>query len=112
MVESDTVEMRTHTVEMRSDTVVMRTHTVEMRSDTVVMRSDTVVMSKIEFTGLIWAEVKQLWDLGFDDYIHDMWNLLDFTTNALYIATITLKAVAYIKVSICLLHCEREGGRA
>lgn len=48
--------------------------------------------------GLIWAEVKELWYQGFKEYILDMWNLLDFTTNALYMATITLKFVAYIKV--------------
>ena len=48
--------------------------------------------------GLIWAEVKQLWEQGVMEYIYDMWNLLDFTTNALYLATITLKAIAYIKV--------------
>ncbi|CAH1777715.1 unnamed protein product [Owenia fusiformis] len=48
--------------------------------------------------GLIWAEVKQLWDEGARAYIHDMWNILDFITNSLYLATIALRAVAYIKV--------------
>ena len=51
------------------------------------------------FTGLIWAEVKQLWDEGLKAYIQDMWNILDFTTNSFYVATFTLKFVAYMKVS-------------
>ena len=50
------------------------------------------------FLGLIWSEVKQLWDEGAKAYVQDMWNILDFITNSLYIATFTLKLVAYIKV--------------
>ena len=49
-------------------------------------------------SGLIWAEVKQLWDEGLKAYIQDMWNILDFITNSLYISTYTLKLVAYLKV--------------
>ena len=49
--------------------------------------------------GLVWAEVKQLWDLGVKAYIQDMWNILDFITNSLYIATYTLKLVAYLRVN-------------
>ncbi|XP_025084879.1 LOW QUALITY PROTEIN: transient receptor potential-gamma protein-like [Pomacea canaliculata] len=48
--------------------------------------------------GLIWAEIKQLWDEGALEYIYDMWNILDFTTNSLYIATFTLRLLAYFKV--------------
>ncbi len=48
--------------------------------------------------GLIWSECKQLWDEGLKAYIQDMWNILDFITNSLYIATYTLKLVAYLKV--------------
>ncbi|XP_013421841.2 transient receptor potential-gamma protein isoform X1 [Lingula anatina] len=48
--------------------------------------------------GLIWAEIKQLWDEGAQEYIQDMWNILDFATNTLYIATITLRIVAYMNV--------------
>ncbi|XP_062870199.1 short transient receptor potential channel 4a [Trichomycterus rosablanca] len=47
--------------------------------------------------GFIWAEIKQMWDGGFQDYIHDWWNLMDFVMNSLYLATISLKIVAYIK---------------
>ncbi|XP_076129796.1 short transient receptor potential channel 4-like [Alosa pseudoharengus] len=45
--------------------------------------------------GFIWAEIKQMWDGGFQDYIHDWWNLMDFVMNSLYLATISLKIVAY-----------------
>jgi len=48
--------------------------------------------------GLIWTEIKQLWDEGADEYCHDMWNILDFATNSLYIATLTLRVIAYLQV--------------
>ena len=46
----------------------------------------------------MWAEVKQLWDQGLKSYLNDMWNILDFVTNSLYIATFALKLVAYLLV--------------
>ncbi|MGH0184866.1 UNVERIFIED_CONTAM: hypothetical protein FKN15_016310 [Acipenser sinensis] len=49
--------------------------------------------------GFIWAEIKQMWDGGLQDYIHDWWNLMDFVMNSLYLATISLKIVAYFKYS-------------
>ncbi|XP_077596967.1 short transient receptor potential channel 4-like isoform X1 [Stigmatopora nigra] len=49
--------------------------------------------------GFIWAEIKQMWDGGFQDYVHDWWNLMDFVMNSLYLATISLKVVAYTKYS-------------
>ncbi|XP_077403227.1 short transient receptor potential channel 4-like [Vanacampus margaritifer] len=49
--------------------------------------------------GFIWAEIKQMWDGGFQDYVHDWWNLMDFVMNSLYLATISLKMVAYTKYS-------------
>uniref|UniRef100_A0A8C5GYB7 Transient receptor ion channel domain-containing protein n=1 Tax=Gouania willdenowi TaxID=441366 RepID=A0A8C5GYB7_GOUWI len=49
--------------------------------------------------GFIWAEIKQMWDGGFQDYVHDWWNLMDFVMNSLYLATISLKIVAYTKFS-------------
>lgn len=54
------------------------------------------------FLGFIWAEIKQMWDGGFQDYIHDWWNLMDFVMNSLYLATISLKIVAYTKVAMYL----------
>ena len=52
--------------------------------------------------GLIWAEVKQLWDEGVKAYVQDMWNILDFTTNSFYVATFSVKLVAYLRVRLFL----------
>lgn len=48
--------------------------------------------------GLIWSEVKQLWMAGFSEYITDMWNIIDFVTNSLYVATLALRVVSYWQV--------------
>ena len=52
----------------------------------------------LNFSGYIWTEIKQLWDEGAHEYVHDMWNILDFVTNSLYIATLTLRVIAYLQV--------------
>ncbi|KAF6085099.1 transient receptor potential cation channel subfamily C member 4 [Phyllostomus discolor] len=49
--------------------------------------------------GFIWGEIKQMWDGGLQDYVHDWWNLMDFVMNSLYLATISLKIVAFVKYS-------------
>ncbi|CAJ0942689.1 unnamed protein product, partial [Mesorhabditis belari] len=49
-------------------------------------------------SGLIWVEIKQLWDSGLHDYCHNLWNILDFITNSLYLSTAALRAVAYYQV--------------
>jgi transient receptor potential cation channel subfamily C protein 4 len=56
--------------------------------------------SLIYVKGLIWSEVKQLWDVGLQEYINDMWNVIDFITNSLYVATVALRVVSYFQVSI------------
>ncbi|XP_073996025.1 transient receptor potential cation channel gamma isoform X2 [Rhodnius prolixus] len=48
--------------------------------------------------GLMWSEVKQLWDVGLEDYLADMWNVIDFITNSLYVATVALRIVSYYQV--------------
>ncbi|XP_049807715.1 transient receptor potential-gamma protein-like [Schistocerca nitens] len=60
--------------------------------------------------GLIWSEVKQLWDVGLEEYANDMWNVIDFVTNSLYVATVALRVVAYYQVQKELaLRRETEG---
>ncbi|VDN40430.1 unnamed protein product [Gongylonema pulchrum] len=49
--------------------------------------------------GLIWVEIKQLWNSGLYDYCTDLWNILDFITNALYLCTFVLRLVAYLQAS-------------
>ena len=60
------------------------------------------ILSFFIIAGLIWTEIKQLWDEGAEEYVHDMWNILDFVTNSLYIATLTLRVIAYLQVSLGL----------
>lgn len=62
-------------------------------------------MNYVLFTGFIWGEIKQMWDGGLQDYIHDWWNLMDFVMNSLYLATISLKIVAFSKVN-----CKQKSG--
>ncbi|CAF1024320.1 unnamed protein product [Adineta steineri] len=49
--------------------------------------------------GFIWAEIKQLYQEGLHQYMADTWNLLDWITNCLYLATIVLRVMAFIKVN-------------
>ena len=49
--------------------------------------------------GLIWSEIKQLWDVGLKEYASDLWNVVDFITNSLYVATIGLRVRAFCDVS-------------
>ncbi|NXT15011.1 TRPC4 protein, partial [Prunella fulvescens] len=51
--------------------------------------------------GFIWGEIKQMWDGGLQDYIHDWWNLMDFVMNSLYLATISLKIRSNFFPSAC-----------
>ncbi|CAF0894620.1 unnamed protein product [Rotaria sordida] len=53
----------------------------------------------IYVAGFIWAEIKQLYQEGLHQYMADTWNLLDWITNCLYVATIVLRIMAYIKVN-------------
>ena len=65
-------------------------------------KDENELFSIFMITGLIWTEIKQLWDEGAEEYVHDMWNILDFVTNSLYIATLTLRVIAYLQVRIGL----------
>lgn len=49
-----------------------------------------------------------MWDGGFTEYIHDWWNLMDFAMNSLYLATISLKIVAYVKVTWNVCHLKKN----
>ncbi|VDD92164.1 unnamed protein product [Enterobius vermicularis] len=45
--------------------------------------------------GMLWSEVKQLWDEGLKRYIKQWWNWLDFIMMCLYLSTISVRASAY-----------------
>jgi len=50
--------------------------------------------------GHIWAEVKSLWSDGIGDYISDLWNLVDFASNTMFLTWIFLRAVAWFIVQV------------
>lgn len=68
----------------------------EVESNEVVL--DNLWNYKILFLGLIWSEIKQLWDVGLEEYVRDMWNVIDFITNSLYVATVALRIVSIYQV--------------
>ncbi|CAH8596718.1 unnamed protein product [Schistosoma haematobium] len=48
--------------------------------------------------GFVWQQMKKLYIWGLRAYLADMWNLVDFLMNALYIATISLRTVAWARI--------------
>jgi len=47
---------------------------------------------------LIWAEIKALWSDGLFEYIKDLWNIVDYTTNMFFMTWIMLRFVSFILV--------------
>ncbi|VDM68366.1 unnamed protein product [Strongylus vulgaris] len=41
--------------------------------------------------GMLWSEIKQLWEEGFTKYVHQWWNWLDFIMICLYLCTISVR---------------------
>ncbi|KAG0431671.1 hypothetical protein HPB47_021570 [Ixodes persulcatus] len=80
---------------------------MKVRSDITTKRgaSPSIVewMILAWVVGLIWNEMKQLWDLGLIQYISDMWNIIDFITNSLYVATVALRLIVYLQVRLLFL---------
>ncbi|VEL38648.1 unnamed protein product [Protopolystoma xenopodis] len=56
-------------------------------------------MSLSFVVAFVWQEIKKLWTWGIRVYITDMWHLLEFTTNSLYISTIAMRFVAWFRVN-------------
>lgn len=55
--------------------------------------------------------MKQLWDVGLQEYVNDMWNVIDFVTNSLYVATVALRVVSYFQVKVLelfIVYCSIE----
>ncbi|KAM7542787.1 hypothetical protein Aperf_G00000009328 [Anoplocephala perfoliata] len=62
--------------------------------------SPVEVLAMIYFAGLFWQHVMTLWTQGPRAYLSDMWHLLDFALNSLFIFTIALRCAAWIRVRI------------
>ncbi|CAI5445881.1 unnamed protein product [Caenorhabditis angaria] len=45
--------------------------------------------------GMLWSEIKQLWEEGFKRYTRQWWNWLDFLMICLYLCTISIRVSAY-----------------
>ncbi|CAL8109852.1 unnamed protein product [Orchesella dallaii] len=59
----------------------------------------------IYIQGWIWAEIKSLWSDGLVEYISDLWNVVDFITNTLYVTWVVLRATAVF----CVMRESWEG---
>ncbi|XP_054722030.1 transient-receptor-potential-like protein [Uloborus diversus] len=57
-------------------------------------------------SGMVWAECKQLWEEGLKAYVRQWWNWLDFIMLSFYLATFSLKAVAFFQI-----HSDLYGNR-
>jgi len=47
---------------------------------------------------LVWAEIKALWSDGLFEYIKDLWNIVDYTTNMFFMTWIMLRMTAFVLV--------------
>ncbi|VDL85243.1 unnamed protein product [Schistocephalus solidus] len=50
--------------------------------------------------GFVWQQITRIWKSGLRAYAMDMWNLLDFVQNSLYMCTIALRGVAIMRVHL------------
>lgn len=50
--------------------------------------------------GHVWSEAHSLWSDGIGEYVADLWNLIDFTSNSFFLAWIFLRAVAWYIVQV------------
>ncbi|CAH0560770.1 unnamed protein product [Brassicogethes aeneus] len=44
---------------------------------------------------LVWAEIRALWNDGLEEYISDLWNIVDFITNMFYVIWFALRTAAW-----------------
>lgn len=52
------------------------------------------------FSGLIWSEIKAIWNDGLEEYASDLWNIVDFITNVCYVAWISLRLCSWYIVRV------------
>ncbi|KAF2891440.1 hypothetical protein ILUMI_14733 [Ignelater luminosus] len=51
-------------------------------------------------SSLVWAEIKSLWTIGLKKYISDLWNIIDFIVNVLYILWFALRMSSWYIVRV------------
>ncbi|XP_030388495.1 transient-receptor-potential-like protein [Scaptodrosophila lebanonensis] len=47
--------------------------------------------------GFMWEEVQEIFAVGIQSYLRNMWNFIDFLRNSLYVSVMCLRAFAYIQ---------------
>ncbi|XP_037951197.1 transient-receptor-potential-like protein [Teleopsis dalmanni] len=47
--------------------------------------------------GFMWEEIQEIFRVGINSYLRNMWNFVDFLRNSLYVSVICLRAIAYIQ---------------
>ncbi len=53
--------------------------------------------------GFIWQEITELWNFGIDEYIHDLWNIIDFLINCFFVSWVLFKFISYASVENLVL---------
>jgi len=53
--------------------------------------------------GLIWGEMRALWNDGLVEYLADLWNIVDFISNSFYLMWISLRFTAWYTVQVITL---------
>lgn len=51
----------------------------------------------LHFTGFVWEEAIEIVMEGIQSYLRNMWNIIDFIRDSLYVSVIILRAAAYIQ---------------
>jgi len=51
----------------------------------------------LHFTGFVWEEAVEIVVEGIRSYLRNMWNIIDFIRDSLYVSVIILRAAAYIQ---------------
>lgn len=44
---------------------------------------------------MVWHEIRALWTEGLEEYISDLWNIVDFITNMFYVLWFALRTVSW-----------------
>jgi len=51
----------------------------------------------LHFTGFVLEEAIEIFVEGLQSYLRNMWNIIDFTRDFLYVSVVILRAAAYIQ---------------
>ncbi|KAM7540821.1 hypothetical protein Aperf_G00000041346 [Anoplocephala perfoliata] len=57
-------------------------------------------LAMVYVLGFVWQQITDIWTLGVRTYLSNMWHLLDFVLNFLFISTIALRFAAWIRVEM------------